>query len=646
MKSSKLFDKYVAQSVKWQFFAMAAVFVVLILVGGVIGMSVIPSDSGDVARFGYNWLWGLMHCVDGGYVGDTLGAVSTNSSDGAISRHAAGWIICASVFYWFVGLVLVAFFTGAVTNFLEARRGKILAGDVDYSFDSDYVLVVGYDFQVKNLIKALLARWDGRTSIVLVTDTPVEGIYDEVLPELKKGEAHRLYVMRKDITVMESYRNLRISGANEIYVIGDGGAVGRDGKALQAQLMIADTAKAERGGKTPEGNPIKFYLHVEDTVLYAQVRAIELPTDKVGGFDTEVYNYYESWAWKCWSMKNAHEVMTDAPYLPLRHRPGSSRVELFVIGAGRMGRAVATYALPLLNYGSDGKNCRVTVFDANPLKKGFLPDKEVLDGLPECEVRYSTADGCSDEANAAMVAAAERDDTSVTVVIALSDPGAAIRAYSELSNRLRRREVSVLVWQACHSKDCPDKRYLRMGGPDSTADKTALRYFGMTDVLPWQESTRFEDGSAINYYYNLWFPWGQTPPKSPAIGDADFAETARRVWDEKKCQADWQKTKRWKKWSSVSSADTFREKGTLIDGPVDGRLATLILKAEHNRWWTERLLAGWTYSPELCNKDEAQDKANLLHGNMVPFEDLTPVTQDKDKINVAAMFARGFGVQG
>jgi hypothetical protein len=318
-----------------------------------------------------------------------------------------------------------------------------------------------------------------------------------------------------------------------------------------------------------------------------------------------------------------------------------------------MGRTMVNFAMPLMNYGADGKDSRITIFDADILKKGFLADRETLQNLPEVDVRYEAIDGCSDDANDIMLQAAEREDTSVTVVIAISDTAMALRAYTELSNRLRRKNISVLIWQATSAETCMDKNYLKLGGPDAKADKTNVCYFGMTDTLPWMESERFNYGMAVNYFYECWFPYGKDYPKSPNVAEADFLAKAKMMWNasnpEKSQTGDveagekWAKTPRWKKWSSVNSGDTFREKSQLFDGLSANEAAEKFLKAEHNRWWTEKLLTGWLPdSNGVANDNSHADKENMLHSDMVPFEHLSEVVKDKDKIHIAAMAACGF----
>jgi hypothetical protein len=132
-----------------------------------------------------------------------------------------------------------------------------------------------------------------------------------------------------------------------------------------------------------------------------------------------------------------------------------------------------------------------------------------------------------------------------------------------------------------------------------------------------------------------------------------FLATAKMMWnasnpeksktDDVEAGEKWAKTPRWKKWSSVNSGDTFREKSQLFDGLSANEAAEKVLKAEHNRWWTEKLLTGWL--PDLngvINDDSHADKKSMLHGDMIPFEQLSEVVKDKDKIHIAAMAACGF----
>ena len=51
---------------------------------------------------------------------------------------------------------IVSLATGLVTRWLQNRKDRFINGEVEYRLRNDYSLVVGYNFQVKPLIKKLL----------------------------------------------------------------------------------------------------------------------------------------------------------------------------------------------------------------------------------------------------------------------------------------------------------------------------------------------------------------------------------------------------------------------------------------------------------------------------------------------------------
>ena len=76
---------------------------------------------------------------------------------------------------------------------------------------------------------------------------------------------------------------------------------------------------------------------------------------------------------------------------------------------------------------------------------------------------------------------------------------------------------------------------------------------------------------------------------------------------------------------------------------------TGFLHAEHNRWWTVRLLAGWKPCEKpmdadraLRKKKEAELKSSYQHWDMDPFDQLDAYTKKLDKVNIIAMAACGY----
>jgi hypothetical protein len=290
-----------------------------------------------------------------------------------------------------------------------------------------------------------------------------------------------------------------------------------------------------------------------------------------------------------------------------------------------------------MTYGAEGRHCKITLFDADPGPGPCLPEHRVLEALPETEAVFVEADGSSDEAGDLMLAAAADPKTAVTVVVAMPGADAAVRTYLALPNALRRMDVSILVWQQTLSGKCPSKAFLQTGG-----DRAKLRFFGMTDVLPWMDPARQAGGSAVNFFYDVAFQSDGVPRVAlPKADAADLADVAKSVWNRDLADRRWRGVPRWARWSSVNCADAFRERAATFpsfatDVSVRGRM----LRAEHNRWWTERLLAGWVPCEKPADKADKEAKKNAFqHWDLAPFNRLDDFTKDLDKVSIAAMAA-------
>ena len=196
--------------------------------------------------------------------------------------------------------------------------------------------------------------------VLLITDLDVRDIRTDMMTELTKAERKKLLFMRRDLARTETYANLHIRGARTIYLMGDEGTSLRDGIILQASKIIAEKVRAEvdaekrtldgesreSSSKTTDAQfaPIKVYLQFDDPSFYSQMCSTQLPMDpeaivikgedgkvkkqvidpKTVLFDLEVFNFYDSWVWKCWSERDSSDG--NDSYLPIRFKPDAERV--------------------------------------------------------------------------------------------------------------------------------------------------------------------------------------------------------------------------------------------------------------------------------------------------------------------------------
>ncbi len=620
----KFLDRYLFSRMGLQIaFSVAAILVFSIVVT-CIKIHVTQHADGDF----YNRLtWGFRQITDGGSAAGTLAGLDKVASDSG----NAPVVLCITLLSWLAGMVLYSFVTGAIVNAFVERRDLIASGQARYKFKG-HGIVIGWDYQGVATVKNMLTQ--GIHEVLIVSKTPSEDIRSLLGKKLNAHDMARIFLYNKSICMEEDVEELQAEYAKIIVVLGEQEDLEKDGENLRAErlLRVVVVKKIQNTEKRNDFNlPIKLYLHIEDPLLYTQARAKKEGFAEDGIFDLELCNFYESWAWRCWSQTDSADS-DGQKYLPLRYKPDSDRVELFVIGSNAMGQAIINYAIPLMNYGADHKHCKITLFDIEGTSEEYLPKKHIVDALPEVEVEYRYCVGGSEDANDIMWKAVKRKNTSVTIIIAVPGVDAAVKAYAALSYKIRRERISVLVWQSTETGNCIDKGFLQTGG-----DQTELRYFGMTDILPWTDSKREEFGRDINYCYEI---------ISRVVDTIDFnriglqdciGNILKQCFEhpygkEEKEQAEkqWYGIKRWKRWSSINSGDSFKEKAFAFRDCISNTESCIaLIRAEHNRWWTERLLAGWFFGE--------RDDERFLHPDLVPFDRLDVKTQALDLLFVLAM---------
>ena len=633
----KFFDRYLFSRVGLQI----AFSVVVILVFSAAGTCLRNWATHHAAPDIYSQtFWGFRQITDGGSMAGTLDDLDTVAAESG-NAFGAPVVLAVALLSWFIGMVLYGFVAGAVANAFAGRKDKIDAGLVRYRF-RNHGLVVGWDFQGVACVKALLGEC---REVLVVSGVPAGDIRSELDQGLEAALAKRVFIYNGRIDADEDLlRDCRPERSRRIVILGERDESDNDGGNLHLERLVRTRIGARPGNGR---QPVKVHLHIGNPVLYAQSLTVseEGFAENDDWIDLEPFNYYESWAWRCWSAKGADDGgpgREGDAYLPLRYRPDAERVELFILGAGPMGRAMARFAMPLMTYGAEGRHCKITLFDADPGPGPCLPEHRVLEALPETEAVFLETDGCSDEAGDLMLAAAADPKTAVTVVIAppSADADAAVRTYLALPNALRRMDVSILVWQQTLSGKCPSKAFLKTGG-----DRAKLRFFGMTDVLPWMDPARQAGGSAVNYFYDVAFKQDGVPQVAlPKADAADLADVAKSVWNRDLAFRRWHGVPRWARWSSVNCADALRERAAAFPGfATDVSVRGRMLRAEHNRWWTERLLAGWA----LCEKpvdgeDKGAKKKAFQHWDLKPFDRLDDSTKELDRVSIAAMAALEF----
>lgn len=617
-------------------FSVVAIFMLSILL-----TSAKNSASPDKSNMSYSHLsWGFRQLADGGSVTQTLedlDHVSTQNGNVPV-------VLVLALLAWIIGLILCGFVTGAIVNAFEGRKDKIKSGQARYKFNG-HGLIIGWDYQGGAVVKDMFSHPQKKIKeILIVSETPAETITSILSKTLDESQMANIYIYNCSVNIGENIKSLQAEYAQMVVILGEENNLDKDGETLHTASILQKYIRDKinnSSNKIFNNLPIKLHLHIEDPVLYMQARAVEDGFVEDDNIDIELCNFYESWAWRCWSDVEAIDSLnmdSGKKYLPLRYKPDSERVELFVIGSDSMSQALINYAIPLLNYGKNHKHCRITLFDESGNGDIYLPKRHLVDSLPELEVVYKQCNGGSNEANDIMYEAVMRDDTSVTIIIAVPGADAAVKTYAALSHQIRRQKISVLVRQSTECVNCIDKCLLQNSG-----DNVELRYFGMTDILPWADDCRDKYGKDINYSWEIVNDIVEKNNLGQVETSGKFLELLKYALEQpygeeeqQLAQSQWCGIKRWKRWSSINAGDSFKEKSFAFpDCTSNENVIAAFLKAEHNRWQTERLMAGWIFA-------EQKDDKKFQHPNLVEFEKLDAKIQAINLLCTLAMRNAGF----
>ena len=154
---------------------------------------------------------------------------------------------------WWLQLIVVlvgatlftSFLIGAIGNLLDRRVDSLTKGQYTYEFE-DHILILGANSMLRNVLRQV-----GNTGrdIVIQTDCEVELVREMIMSHIDPKVIKNIYVIFGKRTVPASLKDLRISKAHSIYVIGEDEESQHDGLNLKCWHCITELCKDAAGVK-------------------------------------------------------------------------------------------------------------------------------------------------------------------------------------------------------------------------------------------------------------------------------------------------------------------------------------------------------------------------------------------------------------
>lgn len=606
----------------WLFIAVAVVFLILLCISFLIPFEEIPEENQVMGRF----LRMVTLFIDPGAIEKLQG-----------STHVFGIIVAL-----FGLAMMTGMFISVLTNMLDVRVDKVKNGEVCYGL-SNHVVIIGMDDLVPSLVKQICHHEKFRGAYILVQSVlDAEEVRSRIHNVLEKDMESRVIFYRGKRNSKEDLKKLNIHKAESIFITGENGEPDRDSLNIEAMRMIAEICSIEIKEKNKDMIPVAVQFDYQTT--YSAFQVTNLANQWRKHIDFYPFNFYESWAKKvfvshCYTYNN---VRVDYPLLdrePITYE-SEKTVHLVILGMGRMGVAMGTFAAHLLHFPNfcrdHRKKSRITFIDACAdrrmdffrnrycglfeISSAFYRDysqeiveKKILaptyfQGQESnfLDVEFEFIKGYIESISIQnYLREIVRDDNSLTtIMICLDEPSLNMEIGLSLPNEIYDREIPVFI--RLKSSEAL-LTMLNYAGCSASYSKYAHLYpFGMLENCYDLDYDRLELAQWINYKYS-----------SPTVTD-----TPQSLWHQLPIALQWSNL-----YNAYSKDFKLRSFGISEGQELSESEIELLCKVEHNRWCMEKLLLGY-------RKPRQEEQAEINRGGVI--------IEGNKKISVARWYKNRF----
>ena len=549
-------------------------------------------------------------------------------------------------------------------NFIQQRVDKYRKGYVKYKFENHNV-ILGYNDMVAALVKQIVNDDTERRKekIVLMTSHDVETVRELLFTDLDKAERGRLVLVHGSRVSAEDLKNIQVSKAKRIYLIGEDDDIDHDTLNINSLEIIAK--------QIPENKKIGCVTYLRNRSTFTLFQTSDIMEEVKKKIDFYPFNFDETWARKLFV--NCESKINGISY-PSLDRDGIDKdsdkyVHLIIVGMTQMGIMLGMEAAHIChfpNFSTKRRRTKITFIDENAdIEMKFLvsardrffkncryayqkkkrvmyskPEKDFLDvefefikgSVAEESVR-NYIEECARDNNEILTIASCMNDTAKSLAAGLYLPDIVYdKGLSAFGNENgEKNEVVVLVRQNTSAELL---NIIKKGNAKYRKYRNVYP-FGMLNDGCELDDTLTEWAKRMNYLYCVFDDLGGAPSLYPD-------DVVDDKWDG--CSVS-------DKWSNIYNAMTIPTK--LRSVGVDYKSLTcrslteeeigLLAEVEHNRWNVEKLLMGYRPVTEKesdeIEKSIAEDGSlkkdykNRLnaHYDLRPFDDLK---EDKNGRNV------------
>ena len=360
------FDRILAQDLLRQVGILAIVLAVIFIISFVL-LSISGSEWQKYCVDNHisKWVFPLYLLIDG------------NAFNGFCSdKDVNGIAVFIACIIYIIGVII---FTGMIisvmTNMIERRVENHLTGQIHYLQSGHYV-IMGYDDMVPSFIRHIFGK-DNEAFVLILTSARVLDVTEKLRKSFNDRQMKRIIINYGHRTTSESYKDIHLESAEEIFIVGYRGQTAHDAINVECVDCIY------RYLKNQNQHPSKITCVFKDLDTYAAFKTTEI-FDKLNKLDIAFvpYNYFTGWAKQVFVKRYHRDIDDPNPDARIEYpavfgkgiAPDDPRfVHLVFVGTTNFAVAFAMEAahvlhFPNFNHNKDLKT-RITFIDLNADKE-------------------------------------------------------------------------------------------------------------------------------------------------------------------------------------------------------------------------------------------------------------------------------------
>lgn len=362
------FDRVLSQDVMRQALMLIAILVVVFVISFIL-LSVAGNDWGTFCKEKNisKWVFPLYLLIDG----NTFHDFCTDSGANRITVFITCMIYIAGVIL-FTGMLI-----SVMTNMIERRVENHKDGLIHYLQSGHYV-IMGFDDLVPSFISYIFGK-DKDAYVLILTSVDAEKVKEKLSKTFCKKQLERVIVNYGHRTNLESYKDIRLEAAEEIFVVGYHLHDAHD--AINVECV--DNISNYLSSPNTKQKPSRITCVFRDIDTYSAFKTTEI-FDKVNelGIEFVPYNFYTNWAKQVfvkrshklsYDPKDTHEIKYPAVFGNGIGPDNPRYVHLVFVGTTNFAVAFAMEAAHVLHFPNFIKNknlkTRITFIDLNADKE-------------------------------------------------------------------------------------------------------------------------------------------------------------------------------------------------------------------------------------------------------------------------------------